>query len=432
MSRGPSTLLRAAVSVGVVTGAVAVVDSPAPAAPVASVVASPNGPSSLSSLNGVACVITSDCFAVGADALGGGRTTLVEHWDGNSWSVVPSPNAPGTIDDYLTAVTCTSSTFCVAVGSAVHPPDADLVAPSDPLVEQWDGTAWTVVATPGDNSPSNFPFRVLDGVACTSSTDCFAVGHVTNGVGFETLTEHWNGTGWTVVPSPNRVAVLGGPQVLSSIACTTATSCLAVGYAEIQIDSEANARIVTLVERWNGTSWKIVPSPNPNPSASILESVACTASTSCFATGAYDGKSSLSTTLIERWNGTSWKVVPSPTPAGTKRSHLSAVVCTSGKSCLAVGSGPTVQAKNTLLEHWNGTKWSLVTSPVAGAPYISLAGVACKGFGVLRSRRPPALRRDAHVGRAVLLTAPVIPLPRRRAAGRSRSPRARGRWWHRR
>ena len=49
--------------------------------------------------------------------------------------------------------------------------------------------------------------NVLNSVMCTSISDCWAAGYYYNGSSVpQTLTEHWNGTVWAIVTSPNTSA----------------------------------------------------------------------------------------------------------------------------------------------------------------------------------------------------------------------------------
>src|SRR4029077_20396695 len=129
---------------------------------------------------------------------------------------------------------------------------------------------------------------------------------------FRTLLESWNGTRWSVVPSPN----LGANNYLRGVSCTSATACTTAGsYTNGGAD-------MTLIESWNGTSWSIVPSPNPGTSSNDLAGVSCISPTACTAAGYYNpNASSTYRTLIESWNGTRWSVVPSPSP-GTGGNQL--------------------------------------------------------------------------------------------------------------
>ena len=115
---------------------------------------------------------------------------------GFSWSVVPTPNPSSSPNDNLPGVACTSTSDCWAVGSA-----SSGVGLSQTLAEHWDGTAWSIVTTPNaGTSEENF----LYGVACISASDCWAVGYsVVSGFVADTLAEHWNGSAWSIVTTPN-------------------------------------------------------------------------------------------------------------------------------------------------------------------------------------------------------------------------------------
>jgi hypothetical protein len=100
----------------------------------------------------------------------------------------------------------------------------------------------------------------------------------------------------------------------------------------------------TLIEHWNGTRWKHVASPNPGDPAgtlgSVLTGVTATSASNVWAVGDYSD-STATLTLTARWNGTAWKQVASPNPAGTAAfddNGLNAVAATSAANVWAVGS----------------------------------------------------------------------------------------------
>ena len=151
----------------------------------------------------------------------------------------------------LSSVDCVSTTFCIAVGESE--PDSGS-QPEKTVIERWNGSAWSIVSSP--NRPDAPDGSDLSGVACTATTNCFAVGHDTIDNGYftgRTLAERWNGSSWALSFTPNP----GGPPNarLRGVACTSATNCFAVGDT-----LDANGRIRTLIERWNGTTWSIMPS----------------------------------------------------------------------------------------------------------------------------------------------------------------------------
>ncbi len=109
---------RLAISVVLVTGVVATTAPPASATPTWSVTPSPSpvGPAN-GSLAGVACVSETSCYAVGSYPAGTTEKTLVEQWNGTSWSIVTSPNPNGATRSSLNGVACPSTTSCHAVGN---------------------------------------------------------------------------------------------------------------------------------------------------------------------------------------------------------------------------------------------------------------------------------------------------------------------------
>jgi hypothetical protein len=253
-------------------------------------------------LRAVSCALPTSCEAVGDYGTASGKVgTLGESWNGTSWSVSPTPSPSKRLSS-LIGVTCTASSYCVAVGTYGF-------KHGKALIETWNGTTWTVVAS---NGP---PDAVLGGVSCIRKTQCTAVGSYKKG----TLVESWNGTSWSVSPSPND-----GSDSLSGVSCATSTSCMAVG------SRFAKGNFKPLIESLNGTAWSIVRSPSFRAHIVFLDGVSCTSSTSCIAVGSSDE------TLIESWNGKTWSMVSSPNKG--EGGVLSEVTCTSSTSCVAVGA----------------------------------------------------------------------------------------------
>jgi hypothetical protein len=296
-----------------------------------SVVASPNTSSTQTNeLHGVTCATSSDCWAVGFAGSGNGGTeqTLAEHWDGTAWSIVATPDASSSQNN-LIGVTCTTSSDCWAVGTAVSS-GTDLT-----LAEHWNGTAWAVVATPDAG--------ILFGVTCTTTSDCWAVGNS----GGQTLSEHWNGTAWSTVVTPNA-----GP--LDGVTCTTSSDCWAVG----------NRAGQSLAEHWDGTAWSIVATPDTSSLQNDLFGVACTTSSDCSAVGFAGDGAGVQQSLAEHWNGTTWSIVATP----TGNSVLLGVACLATSDCWAVGAG------DSGIEHWDGTAWSIVAA--SNGPLNAVACIA--------------------------------------------------------
>jgi hypothetical protein len=219
-------------------------------------------------------------------------------------------------------------------------------------MESWNGTAWSVMPAAAQAGA-----KLLD-VSCLSPTDCTAVGgQVSAGGGLLTLIESWNGSAWSVVPSPSKGGIT---SQLSSVSCVSPTVCTAVGGYGLP-----KAGSAPLIESWNGTRWSIVPSPNKRDTGS-LNAVSCTSATACQAVGDYlSGQAASSRALIESWNGTRWSI----TPATLGQRELDGVSCVSAAYCWAFGrSWNQAGVTSTFAQFWNGTNWSAKSTPNAGGP----------------------------------------------------------------
>jgi hypothetical protein len=276
----------------------------------------------------------------------------------SGWTVVPSVNPPG--DDTLFAVAATSAKDAWAVGSS----NQQSFTPQT-LTEHWNGSSWSVIPSPNPGSSS---FNKLFGVTALSSSNAWAVGYYQgNSGGVLTLVEHWNGTAWSVVPSPNPSGFIANQ--LFAVSAFSANNIWAAG------TSQTNNNVTqTLTEHWNGTAWSVVPSVNPGASFSTLKGVVAVSSTNAWAVGNYTNQQGASQTLTEQWNGTAWSVVPSANPASDN--YLFGVTRVPGSNQLwAVGEYSNGSGGQPLTEYWNGTNWSAVASPTIKANVSSLDGV---------------------------------------------------------
>src|SRR5262249_9121571 len=168
------------------------------------------------------------------------------------------------------------------------------------------------------------------------------------------------GKNWAIVPSPNDGT---GNNHLTGVTAISASDVWAVG--DFQISTNAGTVFQTLTEHWDGTAWSIVPSPNPNgtSSGSELRGVAAVSTSDVWAVG-----DSGSGGLIEQWNGTSWAVVPSPSRSGAVFNSLAGAAVVSSNDVWAVGESQNSSGiPATLIEHWDGTSWNIVASPAPGS-----------------------------------------------------------------
>jgi hypothetical protein len=246
-------------------------------------------------LAGVSCTSGTACVAVGSavtSVSGAGldvvetQGTLVERRGSGRWSIQATPNPPGAANSYLTAVSCTSGTFCIAVGYAT-------IANSKyawPLIERLRGSRWSIERA--RNLPGAY-LSELTGVSCTSATACTAVGWATERTTGHALTlvERFNGSRWSIERIPTLPPNSG--IALTGVSCTSQTACTAVG----------SAGSGPLVERWNGASWSTERTPRLTGwSYGGLTGVSCASATVCTAVGNYVRADSLQVPLVERRN----------------------------------------------------------------------------------------------------------------------------------
>ena len=308
------------------------------------IVSTPNPTAATSSsFNGIACPNASTCYAVGTYTVARAprQRTLIERWNGASWSIATSPNPPGA--PTLSSVACFGVSSCTAVGTKG----------ASTLIERWNGTAWVIVPSP---NPSGALSSALHAVNCPTATACFAVGHGAFASGGDRIfTERWNGVAWNMQASPVKASV----SSLHGVACARSTLCFAAGSYEPLGPPTTRA----LLEQWNGTAWTSLVAPVPNAATvSELAHLACASTRFCVAVG--DATVGSQQTLIEQWDGSRWTVVPVAV-AGS----LAGVACANATDCVAVGTS----GGQTLVEQWDGSTWTTAPGAVSG----SLNSVSC-------------------------------------------------------
>ena len=322
-------------------------------------------------INAVAALSSSEAWAVGYqndNNLNDSRT-LAEHWNGTSWTVVKSPNPGSTPNcqnsntgNFLNAVAYVSASDVWGVGFFFP-----CNGPLRPMALHWDGTQWKPVRTPALNTNDN---AVFNSVVAFGANDVYAVGYqpATNGA-VQTLIEHWDGTNWTVMTSPNPSAT---GNTLTAVAGTSASDLWAVGTST----DAPTTSIQTLTLHFNGTSWAVVPSPNPLPkqflNQNVFQSLTATSSSDVTAAGyLLDSASFRFLTFVEHWNGTAWTVSTTPNPSSGAGDFnvFRGVSAVSANNIYAVGyfaNASTTGQQQTLIEHFDGVSWTIVSSPTKG------------------------------------------------------------------
>jgi hypothetical protein len=231
-------------------------------------------------LGGVSCTSASACTATGSTASG----LLAERWNGHKWSIQHVPNPPGATSSGIGAVSCTSASVCTAVGAAFD--SSQNLAGT--VAERWNGHRWHIQPTPTSKTTGDG----FGAVSCTSASACTAVGNTASRL----LAERWNGTAWTVQPTPTPLAAVGQGPGFSGVSCPSSKTCTAVAGAFPPTGP------FTINERWNGSHWTIQPTPNlPGIYDLDSEAVSCPTPSVCTAIGGYTNNG-VKLTLAERWH----------------------------------------------------------------------------------------------------------------------------------
>jgi hypothetical protein len=302
-------------------------------------VSNPPDPAGGGQLYGVSCTSPSFCVAVG----GSGQAPIAEEWNGAAWATL-APVTPTDGDGSLSGVSCTSPTSCFAVGQTLLTGSET----TEVLAEYWDGSTWTQenVAVPSADSS---PF--LESVDCVAAMSCVAVGGYGGAANVvqigQALAEVWNGSTWTneTVPGPPGSENEG----LASISCLSADSCEATGYTNTGYGSYSTALSAALT----GSAWTTGAMDSPGIDA-FPNAVSCTAVGNCEAVGGYETSSSATgnSVLAQNLSEDSWTQQPTPNP-GTSSNELSGVSCPTTTQCIAVGdTSSTSGADSPLIEEF--------------------------------------------------------------------------------
>jgi hypothetical protein len=290
----------------------------------------------LSFFQAVSGAASDDVWAVGTNA---GLAPLIEHWNGQAWTQVPQPESRGDL-------------FGVA---AVSGNDAWAVGYTDDqatgLIERWDGTAWSVVPSPQPGATENW----LSAVAAISSTDVWAAGRYSAPDGsIQPLYEHWNGTAWSQVKPPAGTKTSGG--VIHGLTALASNDVWAVGYT-----GAGGFNFAPLAEHWYGGRWHLVNAAPVGTGVNQFRSVYGAASNDVWAVGTTTNDG-----FVQHWDGSTWQLTQ------TLDSAVWGVSGSATDDVWAVGivSGPAPYA-----EHWDGTTWTQVPAPNPGLGSTELGAV---------------------------------------------------------
>jgi hypothetical protein len=323
----------------------------------------------------VACGSAMACTAVGA----GDGAALLVYGAGASWKAatvpVPSSDATGT---ELTAVTCMSAANCLAAGQ-YHS-----AGRQQGMLLAGHGASWTATRAPLPASAAAHPHVILSSVACASASSCVAAGqYFASGSAYGLLVVGHDSS-WQAFQAPLPADAAGKPAArLTSVTCTDGGDCVAVGN---YLDKPGNEQgfIVT----GSGSAWSsyraALPASAVTPGAA-LTAVTCPTASKCVAAGSFSANSR--GMILTGW-GASWTAVSTPLPSGAAANPAAAfrqISCLSATACVAVGSYSASGAgRQGLLVSGRGSSWSAASARLPagaaanqGTPGAGLVSVAC-------------------------------------------------------
>ncbi len=325
-------------------------------------VPSPGGTSNASSsgLDAVRCLSVVNCWAVGYYDKGTAQMSQALHWNGTKWRQVDTPDPGGSLAagvSQLTDVTCSAPDDCWATGSYGQQ-DTTLPQVLANFVVHWNGKKWRLVSAPSPAGSARGDLNVIDAIRCTSASECWAVGTYgkIKNASLKLRNEilQWNGHSWSVHAAPNYSVGKSSYDVLEGLACTSASNCLAVGTTDTTDD------LTNETLRWNGKHWRQVAVSSPH-GAGELHAISCTSARNCWAVGDSEPATGGTSNEALHWSGNKWFVATMPQPSGTTIAdidELISVLCTDSSHCLAVGQYHTNATKEQgQILRFTGTKW---------------------------------------------------------------------------
>ena len=251
------------------------------------------------------------------------------------------------------------------------PPEPTSMTTAAPRAGGWTVQKTQLLGT-SDNS--------VGAIAGSSPTDVWALGDFlpdasgSNQDATLTFAEHYNGQKWTAVRTPNT-----GPN-FSSFYGATASDGWAWAVGE---RLNANYQDRGLIEAWNGHAWSIADNPQPGSVRDMFFAASALSPSDVWVVGDQEGSNGLFETLAEHWDGSSWSVLPTPDP-GSSGNHLYAVDAVSPDNVWAAGQQLGAQyPDNGLVEHWDGHSWSVVILPASSSASVLLDGLAVGSDGTV-------------------------------------------------
>jgi hypothetical protein len=266
----------------------------------------------------VSCTSATFCAAVGTYGLGVGTVAVALTWNGTSWS---ADSFPGIAGSSLLGVKCVNRNFCVAVGG-----ESVDIADKHDLALLWNGSSWSRMKTPYEKTNSNW--YSLGSVSCSSVRYCVAMG--------DFFADVFSGGKWTSKLLPH----VGGNvnTYPRSVVCWSAGNCEAIGGSPFSTGGLAWA------ERSGKWTVRRIGSMK-----AAFQGLSCASSKSCIGVGyTWSGSSSkpgFEQATTESWNGSSWTSV---SPGLARQTELDGISASTSRTWV-IGNRYTGTVNNATL-----------------------------------------------------------------------------------
>ncbi len=308
-------------------------------------------------LEELSVIAPDDIWAVGHKYVPAGGSmetqTLAMHWDGASWTIVPTPSPSpypgGGWADFQTVRAVSSDDVWAAGGQRIQAPDG--FVGTHLMLQRWDGSNWSLVPAPITLGGSG---NFVDDIEVVAADDIWFVGDWlefpdTSSAEKRALAMHWDGSDLTVHDTPFFDNEPIGGHGLTAVSAIATDDIWAVGGGH-----DGDYVTFSYIVHWNGSEWQYRPGPTAGWYHRLYD-VHAVSSDEVYAVGDYQDESGYHA-LCLRWDGTSWTRLPDP-PIG-------------GASIEVLGPGQ-VYVGGAGVSLWNGTSWSVVeTFPTVDGPAI--------------------------------------------------------------
>jgi outer membrane protein OmpA-like peptidoglycan-associated protein len=359
-------------------------------------------------VNSVSCTSSSSCVAGGQYQDGNGKSqAFVSVYNGSTWTDHEIAASLNIGNGYVNSVSCTANGLCVAGGQYT-----DGSNNRQAFVSVYNGSTWTDQELAGS---INVGFNAaINSVSCASNTSCVAIGSYSSGISnFQAFVSVYNGNTWVDQEVAGSLNV-GNDAGLNSVSCASSTSCVAGG-----IYLDVNNHYQAFVSVYNGNTWvdqEVAELLNLGNYAWIT-SLSCTSSTSCVLGGFYIDGSNHRQAFVSVYNGSTWV---DQEVAGLLNvdnyASVNSVSCTSSTSCVAGGSYPDGNNHyQAFVSVYNGSTWA--DQEVAGllnAQGAEVSSVSCTSSGLCLAG---GSYRDSGNNVHALVSSTTLPVAHARVSG---------------